>query len=219
MKAVALVRYLAADALRAERWVPPVVLFLVTTVAGTSVGGTALGCYGFSSTVLLPVALWLTVSVVNSQDPVQTAITTVTAGSALAVRIAELAVAYLVCLGLAAFAVLYPLLTSHPAGRPELLAGVAGHLLTALAGVAFGSVLTRPLLSTPAWVVLSGVAVVLAELLVPGLPPFHPVGVLFSEVAPSTGRLARSLVVAGIETAAGAVLLVGLGHALSRRRT
>lgn len=218
MKGLALLRYLAADAMGSQRWVPPAVLFLVATVAGTAAGGTALGCYGFSATVLLPVALWLSVTVVNSEDPIQAAVTVVTVGSSLVVQLGKLAVAYLGCLVLMVLGVGWPLITGHPARGVDLAAGVAGHLLTALAGVALGSVLSRPVLRTPTWVVLGGVAAVLAELLVPGLPPTRAVAVLFAQQAPSGSQLMRSSLPTAAETVLGAALLVGLGHRIAVRR-
>ena len=95
--AAALLRYLAADALRAERWVAPLTVYLVACAAGTAVGGTALGSYGLSASLLFPVAVWVGVGVgvgvgvANAEDPVRTAVTVVTVGSALAVRLGKAA--------------------------------------------------------------------------------------------------------------------------------
>jgi hypothetical protein len=219
VRAVALIRYLTADALRAERWVAPGVLFLLVTIARTPDGGNALGGYGLTAAVLLPIAIWMSITISNSEDPIQTAITVVTVGSALVVRIGKLALAYLTCVVLAAIGVVWPLLTGHPAGPADILAGVAGHLLTALAGVGFGSLLTRPVLRTPAWVVLIGLTFCVLEFLAPGLPPVRPVAILFAADAPAPHELTRSLSLIAIETLALTAVLVGAGHVLARRRT
>jgi len=67
--AAALLRYLAADALRAERWVAPLTVYLVACAAGTAVGGTALGSYGLSASLLFPVAVWVGVGVGERRGP------------------------------------------------------------------------------------------------------------------------------------------------------
>jgi hypothetical protein len=215
----ALMRYLASDALRAGRWVGPGVLFLIVTVSGTAVGGSALGGYGLTATAVFPVAVWLTVIVLNSEDPVQAQITTAVVGSPLAVRSAKLAVSFLACQLLTGVGVGWPLLTGHPASAGEVLAGTVGHALTSLAGVAFGSLLGRPVVRTPGWAVLIGVAGFLVEVLVPGFPPVRPIAVAFSDASEVSTSLIRLLAVVALETVVGAAVLVGLGHVWAQRRT
>jgi len=216
---VSLVRYLAGDVLRAGRWVAPGVLFLILTVSGTAVGGTALGGYGFTATALLPIAIWVTITVLNSEDPIQTGITTVAVGSALTVRLTKLAVAFLACQFLTAIGVLWPLLTGHRATASDVLAGLIGHLLSSLAGVAFGGLLSRPLLRAPAWAVIGGIVVFLLEILIPGFPPVRPIAVSFSDVPPTSAELFRTLGQVAAETVIGAVVLIGLAQRLAQRRT
>lgn len=217
MRLVALVRYLAADALRAGRWVAPVVLFLAVTVTGTAVGESALGGYGLTATALLPVSMWLTIAVLNSEDPAQTAITTVAVGNALVVRLAKLLLAYLGGQILTAVAVLWPLLIGQPASAADVLAGVLAHLLSALAGVAFGSLAGRPLLQAPTWAVMIGIAVFLLEILVPGFPPVRPIAVSFA-AGPDSSEVFGMLAVVALQTVIGASILIGLGHWLAQRR-
>jgi hypothetical protein len=215
----ALLRYLASDALRAGRWVAPGVLFLIVTVSGTAVGGSALGGYGLTATALFPVAVWLTVTVLNSEDPIQALVTTAIVGRPLAVRLAKLAVAFLACQVLCVIGVVWPLLTGHSASAGEVLAGLVGHELSSLAGVAFGSLLSRPIVSRPAWAVMIGIAVVLVEILVPGFPPVRPIAVAFSDAPEASTSLAPLLALVTLETIAGAAVLMGLGHAWAQRRT
>jgi hypothetical protein len=217
MKFVALMRYLAVDALQAGRWVAPLAVFLVLTVTGTAVGETTLGDYGFTVTALLPVSMWLTIAVLNSEDPVQTEITTVTVGNAFLVRLAKLLVAYAGGQVLTAIAVLWPLLTGQRASEADLLAGVLAHLLSCLAGVAFGSLAGRPLLRAPTWAVIIGITVFLMEILVPGVPPVRPIAVSFSS-DPTTPEVFDMLAGVAVRTMAGAAVLVGLGHWLAQRR-
>src|SRR5690349_15044983 len=125
-------------------------------------------------------SMWLTVAVLNSEDQVQALITTVTFGNAFGVRLAKLLVAYLGGQVLTAIAVLWPLLTGQSASLADLLAGLLAHLLSGLAGVAFGSLAGRPLLRAPTWAVMSGITVFLIEILVPGFPPVRPIAVSFA---------------------------------------
>lgn len=214
----ALLRYLAADALRAERWVAPLTVYLVACAAGTAVGGTALGSYGLSASLLFPVALWVGVGVSNAEDRVQTAVTVVTVGSALAVRLGKVAVAFAVCLGLVPVALLWPVVTGHAVTAADLAAGAAAHVTVAAAGTAAGAALSRPLVTRPAWVVIGGVGACLLEILVPGVPPVRPIALLLTDDASVTADLARRLAVVAAETAALATVVVGAGHAAARTR-
>jgi len=217
MRLVALLRYLAADALRAGRWVGPLALFLVTTVAGTAEGESAIGSYGFTVAAILPVSMWLTIAVLNSEDPVQTAITTTAVGSALMVRLAKLLLAYLGAQVLTTVAVLWPLLIGQPASTSDVLAGVLAHLLSSLAGVAFGSLAGRPLLRAPTWAVTLGIAVFLLEILVPGCPPVRPIAQSFA-ADPNPSAAFGMLAVVAVQTVAGSAVLISAGHWLAQRR-
>jgi hypothetical protein len=215
---VALLRYLAADALRAQRWVAPLATYFVVCATGTTVGGNALGCYALSAAFLLPVAIWVTAAVVGSEDPVQTAITVVTAGGTLVVTLAKLAVALLVTVGLALVALVWPLVTGHPATAADVASGLGAHLTVAVAGVAVGAVLARPLVPRPAWAVVGGLAVCLVEIAVPHAPPVRPIAELLTDAPGTTAHLARELAVVAAQTAVLATVLVTAVHLLGRRR-
>lgn len=216
---MALVRYLAADALRAERWAAPVLTFLAAVVAFNAGGGSALSGYGFGATVLLPVALWLTIAVSNSEDPVQTSITVVTVGSPFRVRLATLALAYLICLPLSLVGIVWPLLSGHTAAGIDIVAGMTAHLLTALAGVAFGALLSRPVLDRLAWVVLAAVAICLAEVVVPGFPPLRQLLNLFAEEPLDPGAVARPLALIAARTVVLSGALLAVAHRIALDRT
>jgi hypothetical protein len=212
----ALLRYRGEQVLREARWVPPLVVFFVVTVTGSTLGGTALDGYGFTATALLPIAIWLTVAGLE-EDPARTAITATTVGRPLLVHLAGPGVAYLGAQVLTVFALGWPLLTGRAVGAGDVLAGVVAHLLTSLAGVAVGSLLGRPLLRSPAWRVLLGVSVVLVEVLVPGCPPVRPIAVAFSAAPAASDLAAGDLALVAVETVVGAGVLVGLGYRRSRR--
>lgn len=213
----ALLRCLAADAIRAQRWAAPVLVFLMAVVVLSAAPGPALPVYAATSTVLLPCALWLTVVVLNSEDPAQAAVTTGTAGGLLRVRLAGLVVAGLIGLPLALAGTAWPVITSHW-GRDIVLAGLAAHLLTLLAGLAFGSVLSRPVLSRRAWAVMAGACFCLAEIVIPGAPPARQIISAFTVAPGGSHGLAGPLALAAAETLAMSAALIGAGYALARSR-
>jgi hypothetical protein len=215
---LALLRYLAADALRAQRWTAPALLFLVAVVVFSASPGPALPVYGVTAAALLPCALWLAVALINSEDPVQAYITIVTAGSLLRVALAKLAVALLACMPLALVGVGWPVLTGHHATGTAVLAGSVAYLLAALAGVAFGSVLSRPVLGRRAWAVLAGVLFCLGDILIPGAPPARQLAAAFLVSAPGSPGLAWPLELAAGQTLLIFVVLALAGYAVARRR-
>lgn len=213
-----LLRYLAADALRVGRWVAPGVVFLIVTASGTAVGGTAVGGFGLTATALFPISVWATVALLNSEDPTQAMITTAALGDPFTLRLAKLTLAYVAGQGLTALAIVWPLVTSHPATPGDVLGGIVAHLLTSLAGVTAGSFLSRPILRAPAWALMLGIALFLAEILIPGFPPVRPIAEAFSDSPAVTVPRASVLTVVALETLPATAVLVAFGYWLSRRR-
>jgi hypothetical protein len=215
---LALLRYLAADAIRAQRWTAPALLFLIAVVVLSAGPGPALPVYGVTSAALLPCALWLVVAVINGEDPVQAYITIVTAGSLLRVALARLAVALLACVPLALVGVGWPVLTGHHATWADVLAGSVAYLLAALAGVALGSVLSRPVLDRRAWAVLAGVLCCLGDILIPGAPPARQLVGAFLVSGRGWHDLAGPLGLAAGQTLLISAVLALAGYAVARRR-
>ncbi len=152
--------------------------------------GSVLPTYAISATVLLFIATWLSIVVVNNEDPIQQSVTTVCAGSSYKVRLSKLLIAFCVSGALGLIGLIGPPLasTSGVTGT-ELLVGGAAQLLTALAGTALGAVCSRPLVSRRAWSVLIGFLVCLGTVIVPHCPPTRQILVLFNE----TGSVALGL--------------------------
>jgi hypothetical protein len=206
----------AADALRAERWAAPVLVFLAATAAFNAGGGSALSCYGFTAAVLLPVALWVTVSVSNSEDPVVTAVTAVTVGSTVRVRLAKLLTAALVCAVLAGVSLVWSPVAGNPTSARSVLAGAVAHAVTIAAGVAFGALLSRPVVGRLSHVVLGGTALLLLEMALP-VPPLRAMLGLFGDDHPR--HLAAPLAALAVETAALSAALVAVALRVSRQRS
>lgn len=212
----ALVRYLAADVLRSQRWVAPLLAFLAGVTVFNVAGGPLLTTYADTATVLLPVSVWLTVVVVKSEDPVQAAITAVTVGSDLRLRLAKLVTAWTACAVITTVAVLWPLLArsySGPATGGDVAAGITAHLLVALFGVGIGSLGMRGVLDRAGYTVLVATGVCLADILVPHAPPARRILELFDDGA------VGGLVPVAAATALLSVALLGTSLAIARRRS
>lgn len=214
----ALLRYLLADAVRAQRWVAPAVTFLAAIAVIDVGGGSALSCYSATSAALMAIALWLTIAVVSSEDPIQTAITVVIVGSPFRVQLGKLLTAYIGCLPLAGLGVLWPLVVGgHSFNATAIAAGLAAHLVTALTGVGFGALLSRPVLRHTAWAVLIGIMVCIAELAIPDFPPARQL--LQALGADHPHGLGLSLVLIAVQAIALAAVAVAGAQRIARSRT
>jgi hypothetical protein len=212
----ALLRYLAADFLRSQRWVAPVLAFLGGVALFNVAGGPLLTTYADTSTVLLPVSIWLAVTVANSEDPMQAAVTAVTIGGDLRLRLGKLLTAWVAGAACTVVAVLWPLLTRGYTGRAgvgEVAAGAGAHLLVAGFGVAVGSFGMWAVLPRVGWTVLFATAACLADLLVPHAPPTRRILELFD------GGAVGALLPVALETALIAGVLVAVSTTVALRRS
>lgn len=217
MVTVSLVRYLMADALRGQRGVAPVLSFLLAAAVLDVRTGAVLADYGATAVVLFPVALWITVLVSGSEDAVQSAITTVSAGGAGRVLAARLLCAYLVTWPLALVALAWPVILGNTPSAATILAGLVAHLSNALAGVALGALISRPVIRHSAWSVLLGTFIVLVELVVPYCPPARQLLTLFGHQPHSPLGLPLALIV--LETVLLAAAATAAAYRLGLRRS
>jgi hypothetical protein len=215
-----IVRYVAADAARSQRWVAPLLFFAAAVVIFNTDAGPLLTTYADTAACLLPVAAWLTVVVVNAEDPIQTDVSIVTVGNDIQFRLGKLVTAFLACAGLTAASVVAPLVAHDYPGSVtagDVAAGVAGHLLVAVLGVAVGSLGARPVIRRSGWAFLVLSAACLADIVIPHAPPTRQLLVLFDEDAPH--GLARSLTANGAETLVLATAVIAVALSITRRRS
>lgn len=215
------VRYTLADAIRAQRWIAPVVLFLAAVAIANSDAGPVLTTYADTLTVLLPIGIWLTWSVVNAEDPVQADVSLVTVGSQVRFRLGKLGAAFLVCAGLAVVAIATPVALGAAAASAstvasDLIEGVVGHLLVAVLAVAVGALTSRTVVGRLAESLYLAIAITLAEIAVPGAPPVRRLLDAFDQDHAS--HLTASLAVTGVETLVLAAVIVALALAIEKRR-
>lgn len=211
-----LLHYLALDALRAQGWTAPLLAFLAATVLLDAGGGPALGDYASTAATLLPVALWLTIVVNRGEDRVQAAVTVVTAASPGRVYLAKLALAFAAAAILGLVAVVWPA-TSGRLAATHVGTGLLAHLATALTGVGIGALLSPPVLQRTGVAAVAGVAVTLADVLVPYAPPAWQILDLLSGDHPQAPATRMLAVVA--ESLVLAVAAVLVARVLARRRS
>ncbi|MGW2771195.1 ABC transporter [Streptomyces olivaceoviridis] len=150
----ALLRYQADLLLRSQRWLPPVILYVVFLGVGVQSGQPVLGSLGYTAAGLLPVAAWLVRICVTAEPPAARACVAAARGPARA-YLACLLTALLVAVLLGVAATVVVTLISDPASNghrvhvPRLRAAAAGlpaTLACALLGAAVGALTSRPVL-------------------------------------------------------------------------
>ncbi len=214
---IALARYTLHDTVHSQHWVAPVVAFGLVDAVASAQTGSVLPTFSVLATALLFIATWLTVVIVNHEDPVQLTIVETSAGSRARVRLSQLLVAYALSLLLGLLAMMAPpLLSGSGVSAKVLAAGAGAQLITAAAGVSLGALLSRPLVRRRAWSVLLGILVGLATVLLPDGVPSRQLLVLFNK----TGQFALGLPILAIalETLALCALAVWASLRLSLRR-
>ncbi|PWK82999.1 hypothetical protein C8D88_112250 [Lentzea atacamensis] len=159
---ISLVRYLAADVFRGQRFLAPLLVFLgVMGMLFSSDAGQPLEAYAGSSALLYPVAAWMAVVVATSEDVVRRGITVVSAGGWSRVLTAAALVAVAIALAMALLAAVWPVVTNpHPYTFGEFLIGLAAHTACALLGVGVGLMFARPVFDAIGRTVLAVFAVV-----------------------------------------------------------
>jgi hypothetical protein len=214
---IALVRYVGRDTLRSQRWVAPLLCFAaIDTIIGAQ-AGSVLPSYAIGAAALLFIAMWLTVVIINSEDPIQLTITEVCAGSQTKVRISKLTVSLVLAVVIGVLGMIAPTILSDTRTTfNQVVAGICAQIITAVMGVTFGAICSRPIVRRRSWSVLLGVLLGMATVLIPHGPPTRQILVLFNE----TGHLALGgpVLLIGIESLLIAGILTVLSLRVARQR-
>ncbi|SER82918.1 hypothetical protein SAMN05216188_11644 [Lentzea xinjiangensis] len=159
---ISLVRYLAADVLRGQRYLAPLLVFLgVLGMLFSSDAGQPLEAYSGSAALLYPITAWTAVVVATSEDVVRREITVVSAGGWSRVLTAAALVAVIFALVMALVAAVWPVVTNpHPYTVGEFFAGLGAHAACALLGVGVGLLFARPVFDSIGRTVLAVFSVV-----------------------------------------------------------
>ena len=179
----ALYRYLLASVLLSQRYLPPTLIFLAALAVGTtSDNGPLQSSYAFCVLAMLVCATWLSVSIVNHEDPTQHKITLVMIGSSLRVLAITVLVVLTWCIPLVVIGLIYPIVTGKHVVTPgDLLIGAAAQLGTAMIGTAIGLLCSRLVIPRIGVAMLTAAAAILVVLLLRWISPIRPLMTLLSD--------------------------------------
>lgn len=169
----AVARYLAADVLRSQRFLVPLLLYgAVVAILADGATGPPPGPWPGTALALYPAAAWLAMVVANTEDPVQRTVTTAAAGGPGRLAAGTLLVALAADVLLVALAVTVTAVrASEPYPLPAVLAAVLAHVAAATTGTAVGLLCARPLVTRIGWSFCLAVTVVTVTVVQPWLPP------------------------------------------------
>ncbi|WP_367123775.1 ABC transporter [Streptomyces phytohabitans] len=219
----ALVRYQLALLLRAQRWLPPLLLYVAALGVGVQAGRPVLDSLGFAAAVLLPVAAWLVRVCVTGEPEAARHCAAAALGPGrthLAGVLAALTASAV--LGAAGTGVVALVSDAHatdgstpvPLG-PAVGAGLLAALACALSGTAVGVLCNRPLVHGTGWAVSATVSAVTLALVAAGSPANAAVGGLVT--ASREGTVPAPWLPLAL-SAGAAALAAAVACALSSRR-
>jgi hypothetical protein len=208
----AVVRYLFADVLRTQRWVAPLLTYLVALMIIGPPTGPVLPTYAMAAAALVPVGMWITVVVFHSEEPAQAAITMSITGGFHRVWPAKVLTALLSTLVLGYTSLIWLTVTNNQYANVGV--GFVDYTMTAFAGVAFGTLISRPILTKISWTALLGVGICLAQLLIRQAPPVNAMIDLYADDTPGAG----AVLLIALETVVLSAVVIGVAHTLARRR-
>lgn len=218
---IAMIRYTLAVMLHSQRYLPPALLFVISTGTFAHDAGIEpmLPIFAPMTAVAFVCAVWLTMALATAEDPIQRSITAVNAGrswpqlaAVAAVVIATFSVLILVLLCL-------PFILGNRAyGAGEFLAGGFA-LVTAVAfGSALGLPTSRLVIRRQGYALVTTLVLLLVFLLVRGLPPVNTLVSLLSEDgARAANMLLPELALLVFALAMLAASVVGTQLVLTRR--
>jgi hypothetical protein len=179
----ALYRYLLTSVLLSQRYLPPTLIFLAAMAVGTtSDNGPLQASYSFCVLAMLVCTTWLTVSIVNHEDPTQRKITLVMIGSSLRVLTITVAVVITWCVPLLVIGLVYPIVTGkHVVTAADLAVGAAAQLGAAMIGIAIGLLCSRLVIPRIGVAMLTAAAAILAVLLLRWISPIRPIMTALSD--------------------------------------
>lgn len=172
---IATTRYNLALLGHSQRYLPPVLAFLaVLALQYTDHSVPLLPEFAVSAGALLVAACWLTVALLDIEDPTQRLITlshTRRLGPVLAGAVLTVLGCAVV---LAVVSEVWAVLEHHHGTARELGFGMVAHLACACTGIAIGLPCSRLLVNRIGWTVVAALAALVVVLLAPWIPLVHP---------------------------------------------
>lgn len=189
-----MIRYQLALLGHSQRWLPPSLLFAVLMgVLYADPGSQILPQFAVSAAALAVVACWLTVALVDAEDPVQRLITRVHARRMSTVLGGIVGAVFVCCVLLTVLPLVWSTVTFHGNSPGTLGIGVPAHVAGAATGIAIGLPCSRLLLPRIGYTVLIAPVALAVVLLIRELPLLNPMlRALTADTAPP-GPIALAL--------------------------
>ena len=159
---LAVVRYYATLFGASQRWLAPTLLYGIALAIDSAAGDTASDSFAYSAAFLVPVAAWMTRSMLTTEPTESASIVAALVGPARA-RLAALSAATGFALLCALLGAVVAIFGGSGGSTSTALAGIATEVICVLMGSAAGAVAAPPLVPAAGWGVL------LASLLALGL--------------------------------------------------
>jgi hypothetical protein len=209
VRILAVARYVAADVVRSQRVLIPVIVYgVVLAILLSDSVGRPPGVWPATALALYPTAAWLTLVVANIEAPAQRLVTMAAAGGPVRLVTGTVLAALAADAVLVLLSVVVPVMrATDPYPAWAVLSGVLAHVAAATTGTAIGVLCARPLVTRIGWSFLLAVALVTMTAGQPWLPPVgSAVRALTSGAAPPLGEALLGLLL--VACAAAAVVAV-----------
>jgi hypothetical protein len=149
----AVVRYYATLFGASQRWLAPALLYGIALAIDSAGGDRTSDAYAYSAAFLVPVAAWMTRSMLTLEPPEATSMIATLVGPARA-RLAALSAAGAFALACAVIGAIVASAASTGDSTSVILAGLCTELICVLMGSAAGAVAAPPLVPATGWGVL-----------------------------------------------------------------
>jgi hypothetical protein len=210
-----MIRYQLALLGHSQRYLPPTLAFLVLlAILYTDPDAPRMPELAVSAGGVAVVACWLTIALVDAEEPAQRLITLVHARRLSTVLSGVVLSVLGCCAGLTAVSLLWSSIRHHGDPVGLLGIGVFAHLACVFTGIAIGLPCSRLLVPRIGYTVLAALAVLIAVVLVRWIPLINPMLRAMSSDSSTTGPVLTGLLASAIVLALSAA---GVGALFSRR--
>jgi hypothetical protein len=172
---IAITRYNLALLGHSQRYIPATMAFLfVSAMQYGDRSSPLVPAFSVSAGALLVVTCWLTVALIDVEDPLQRLITLSHARRLWPVLAGAVLTVLTCAFGLTVVSETWAVFVHRGGGLGELGLGAFAHLACACAGIAIGLPCSRLLIGRVGWSVLAALLVLIPVLLAPWIPLVHP---------------------------------------------
>ena len=151
--AIAATWYYVVLLARSQRWLPPVLFYVIALAIDSTGGDSAADAFAYSAAFLLPVSAWLTRAILTAEPPEAEAITATVVGPART-RLAALTAATGYGLLCALVGAVVAVAAGAGGGYSTALDGLCTEVICVLLGTAAGALAAPPLVPAAGWSVL-----------------------------------------------------------------